>query len=592
MSREICINGIAASPGICIGKAYLVDTEGVDVILKYSIPDELLSQEVNRFKSAVNQSSKELRAIIKSSKQGFNGHGSILEAHELLLRDKMLYARTIETIQKERINAEWALKNTVAAVKQVFQEMEDQYLKERAVDVVQVSDRILRHLAGVNGVNIAEINKRVILVAPDLSPAETSQINLEKIKGFVTDVGARASHTGIIARTLQLPAVLGATMATQQIHNDDLIIVDGIDGRVVIHPEEETIIAYEEKGYHFEIFQAALLRQSSCEAVTQDGIDIPIMGNIELFSEVVTAKDHGADGLGLYRTEFQFVGQDRFPTEEEMYTHYRDVVEVMAPKPVTIRTLDVNGDKALSKNRRTAEPNPALGLRGIRYCLTQPALFISQLKAILRAAVHGKVRILLPMISLPSEIDQTIEFLDQAAKELTDNGVDHQRNIELGIMIEVPAAALVADLLAPKVDFFSIGTNDLIQYTLAIDRGNSAVEQLFQPLHPAVLQMIRNVVEVGHKHNINVYMCGEMAGELKYLPILLGLGLDELSMNPQAIPPVKCMIRSLNLKEARQFTEEIFTCTSSDAAHDLIQSRYGTLIREMTTPDTGEVSLA
>ncbi len=423
MSREIHINGIAASPGICIGKAYLVDTEGVDVIQKYRIPDELLSQEVNRFKSAVNQSSKELRAIIKSSNikssgQEFNGHGSILEAHELLLRDKMLYARTIETIQKERINAEWALKNVVAAVKQIFQEMEDQYLKERAVDVVQVSDRILRHLAGVNGVNIAEINKRVILVAPDLSPAETSQINLEKIKGFVTDVGARASHTGIIARTLQLPAVLGATTATQQIHNDDLIIVDGIDGRVVIHPEEETIIAYEEKGYNFEIFQAGLLRQSSCEAITQDGIDVPIMGNIELFSEVVTAKDHGADGVGLYRTEFQFVGQDRFPTEEEMYTHYRDVVEVMAPKPVTIRTLDVNGDKALSKNRPAAEPNPALGLRGIRYCLTRPALFISQLKAILRAAAHGKVRILLPMISLPSEIDQTIELLDQAAREL------------------------------------------------------------------------------------------------------------------------------------------------------------------------------
>ncbi len=592
MSREIRINGVAASPGICIGKAYLVDTEGVDVIQKFSISEELLSQEVNRFKTAVNQSRNELRAIIESSKKELNGHGLILEAHELLLRDKMLYARTIETIQKEQINAEWALKKVVAAVKQIFREMEDQYLKERAEDVVQVSDRILRHLAGANSVNIAEINKRVILVAPDLSPAETSQINLERIKGFVTDVGARASHTGIIARTLQIPAVLGASTATRQIQNDDLIIVDGIDGSVVIHPEEETIIAYEEKGYNYETFHAGLLRQSSCEATTTDGIDIPVMGNIELFSEVVTVKDHGADGIGLYRTEFQFVGQNRFPSEEEMYTHYRDVVEVMAPKPVTIRTLDVNGDKALSNNQRTAEPNPALGLRGIRYCLTRRDLFISQLKAILRAAAHGKVRLLLPMISLPSEIDQTIELLDQAAKELTCEGVEHQRDVAIGIMIEVPAAAVAADLFAPKVDFFSIGTNDLIQYTLAIDRGNSEVEHLFQPLHPAILQMIRQVIQVGRKNKVKVYMCGEMAGELEYLPILLGLGLDELSMNPQAIPAVKCMIRALNLDETRQFTQEIFACESSDAAHELIESRYGALIREMTTPDPNEVPLA
>ena len=585
MSREIRINGVAASPGICIGKAYLVDTEGVDVIQRFNIPDDVLNQEVNRFKTAVNQSRRELRAIISASKKELNGHSTILEAHELLLRDKMLYARTIETIQQEQVNAEWALKKVVAAVKQVFLEMEDHYLKERAEDVVQVSDRILRHLAGANSVNIAEINKRVILVAPDLSPAETSQINLERIKGFVTDVGARASHTGIIARALQLPAVLGASAATRRIQNDDLIIVDGIDGSVVIHPEEETIIAYEEKGYNYETFRAGLLRQSSCEATTQDGIDIPVMGNIELFSEVVSAKDHGADGVGLYRTEFQFVGQDRFPTEEEMYAHYRDVVEVMAPKPVTIRTLDVNGDKALFKNQRIAELNPALGLRGIRYCLARQGLFISQLKAILRAAAHGKVRILLPMISLPSEIDQTVQLLDQAARELAASGQNFHRDIELGIMIEVPAAAMVAELFAPKVDFFSIGTNDLIQYTLAIDRGNSEVEHLFQPLHPAVLQMIRHVIQVGKNNRVKVYMCGEMAGELEYLPILLGLGLDELSMNPQAIPAVKCMIRGLTLEESRVFAREIFTCNSVEAAHALIQSRYGNLMREMTMPD-------
>jgi phosphotransferase system enzyme I (PtsI) len=562
-----------------------VDTEGVDVLQKFNIPDDLLNKEVNRFKTAVNQSRRELRAIINASKKEFNGHSSILEAHELLLRDKMLYARTIETIQKEQVNAEWALKKVVATVKRVFMEMEDHYLKERAEDVVQVSDQILRHLAGANSVNIAEINKRVILVAPDLSPAETSQINLERIKGFVTDVGARASHTGIIARALQLPAVLGASAATRRIQNDDLIIVDGIDGSVVIHPEEETIIAYEEKGYNYETFRAGLLRQSSCEATTQDGIEIPVMGNIELFSEVVSAKDHGADGVGLYRTEFQFVGQNRFPTEEEMYADYRDVVEVMAPKSVTIRTLDVNGDKALTKNQRTVEPNPALGLRGIRYCLARQGLFISQLKAILRAAAHGKVRILLPMISVPSEIDQTIQLLDRAARELAASGQNFHRDIELGVMIEVPAAAMVAELFAPKVDFFSIGTNDLIQYTLAIDRGNSEVEHLFQPLHPAVLQMIRHVIQVGKDNKVKVYMFGEMDGELEYLPILLVMGLDELSMNPQAIPAVKCMIRGLTLEESRAFAGEIFTCNSVEAAHALIQSRYGKLMREMTMPD-------
>jgi phosphotransferase system enzyme I (PtsI) len=575
---EIVLNGIGGSPGICIGKAYLVDKEGVDVVRKYFIEKGNLPGEIKRFKAAVKKAKDELKAIIKNSHKELRQQSYILETHIVMLKDKMLYGRTIETIEDERINAEWALKKVVSNLKSMFQNMSDPYLKERAADIVHVSDRVMKNLVGAEPVNIADICKRVILIAHDLSPAETSQIQLEKIKGFVTNRGGKASHTGIIARTLEIPAVLGLNQATRIIQNDDLVIVDGTAGTVIVHPREETLIKYEEYKIRYEEYRAAIARGSYLVAETTDGFQLPVMGNIELPEEVVSVIDHGGDGIGLYRTEFQYLNSSVFPSEDELFDKYMDVVEVIAPKPVIIRTLDINGDRAIAPVSERDEINPALGLRAIRYCLQNPEIFKTQIRAILRVAAYGDARILIPMISSYDELCETKRILNEVADSLNKEGAVFKRDIELGIMIEVPSAVIMADVMAENVDFFSIGTNDLIQYSLAIDRGNSEVAYLYNPLHPAVIRMIKHVVDVAHEKGIKVFMCGEMASDPIYIPVLLGLGLDELSMNPQSIPAVKSMVRSLNIKDIKRFMKDMLKQTSATAVMKLVQDTYGSIL--------------
>ncbi len=575
---EIVLDGIGASPGICIGKAYLVDKEGVNVVRKYFIEKRNLLGEIKRFKAAVKKAKDELKAIIKNSHEELRQQRYILETHIVMLKDKMLYGRTIETIEDERINAEWALKKVVSNLKSMFQNMSDPYLKERAADIVHVSDRVMKNLLGAEPVNIADICKRVILIAHDLSPAETSQIQLEKIKGFVTNRGGKASHTGIIARTLEIPAVLGLNQATRIIQNDDLVIVDGTAGTVIVHPREETLIKYEEYKIRYEEYRAAITRGSYLVAETTDGFQLPVMGNIELPEEVVSVIDHGGDGIGLYRTEFQYLNSSVFPSEDELFDKYMDVVEVIAPKPVIIRTLDINGDRAIAPVSERDEINPALGLRAIRYCLQNPKIFKTQIRAILRVAAYGDVRILIPMISNYDELCETKRILNEVAVSLNKEGAVFKRDIEVGIMMEVPSAVIMADVMAENVDFFSIGTNDLIQYSLAIDRGNSEVAYLYNPLHPAVIRMIKHVVDVAHEKGIKVFMCGEMASDPIYIPVLLGLGLDELSMNPQSIPAVKSMVRSLNIKDIKRFMKDMLKQTSAAAVMKLVQDTYGSIL--------------
>ena len=575
---EIVLNGIGASPGICIGKAYLVDKEGVDVVSKYFIEKGSLRDETKRFKAAVKKAKDELTAIIKNSQEELRQQSYILETHIVMLKDKMLYGKTIETIEDERINAEWALKKVVSSLKSMFQNMSDPYLKERAADIVHVSDRVIKNLVGAEPVNIADIYKRVILIAHDLSPAETSQIQLEKIKGFVTNRGGKASHTGIIARTLEIPAVLGLNNATRIIQNDDLVIVDGTAGTVIIHPTEETLVKYEERQIRYEEYRAAITRESHFVAETTDGFQLSIMGNIELPEEVVSVIDHGGDGIGLYRTEFQYLNSSVFPSEDELFDKYMDVVEVMAPKPVTIRTLDINGDKAIAPVSECDEINPALGLRAIRYCLQNPEVFKTQIRAILRVAAYGNVRILIPMISSYDEVCETKKILNEVADSLDKEGAVFNRHIEVGIMIEVPSAVTMADVIAENVDFFSIGTNDLIQYSLAIDRGNSRVAYLYNPLHPAIIRVIKHVADVAHEKGIKVFLCGEMANDPIYMPVLLGLGLDELSMNPQSIPAVKSMVRSLDMEDIKLFIKDVLKQTSATAIMKLVQDTYGSIL--------------
>jgi phosphoenolpyruvate-protein phosphotransferase (PTS system enzyme I) len=575
---EIRLHGISASPGISIGKAYLVDKEGVDVVEKYLIREKQLKNEINRFKAAVKKSNDELNAIIDETPGELWQHASILEAQKVLLKDKMFYGKTIEIINSERVNAEWALKKTVSNIKTMFRKLPDSYLMERMEDIGHASDLIIRNLVGAKQVNIGEIYKRVILVARNLSPAETSQIQLEKIKAFVTDRGSMSSHTAIVARTLEIPAVLGLADATNIIQNDDVIVVDGMLGMVVIHPEEQTLIDFAERKIRYDEYKAAITRTGHFPAKTTDGIHLQIMGNIELHEEVVSVIDHGGDGIGLLRTEFQYLSRIDFPIEDELFDNYKDVVEVMAPKPVTIRTLDINGDKAISNTPCDEEANPALGLRGIRYCLTKTDVFITQLRAILRAATFGNVRIMFPMISTLDEICEAKKILNETADSLDKEGVEFKRDIEVGIMIEVPSAVIMADLMAKEVDFFSIGTNDLIQYTMAIDRENQQVAHLYQPLEPAIIRMIKHVADVAQNSNIKLFMCGEMASYPIYIPVLLGMGMDELSMNPQSIPVVKAMIRSLSVESSKQIMKDVLKQTSAAAVLNLLQEFCGDIL--------------
>lgn len=578
LKKEIKITGISGSPGICIGKAYLVDKEGVDIVEKYSIPRGKIKKEVSRFKTAVQQSKNELVAIIERIPEDFRQHAFILETHLVLLKDKMLYKKTIDTIENEFFNAEWALKQVVSDVKDMFRDIEDEYLAGRISDIIQVADRIMMQLMGAKREDISNIDKKVILVARDLSPADTSQIKLEKIMGFVTDLGSSASHTSIIARTLGIPSVSGLDTASRTIKNDDIIIVDGTSGIVIIDPSAETLALYKVRQERYEAYRADIFRTADLPARTVDGFELSLMGNIELVSEVDTINEYGADGIGLFRTEFSYLSRKSFPEEDELFEQYKQIVELISPNPVVIRTLDINGDKALSYNSTNKEDNPALGLRAIRFCLKRKEVFNTQLRAILRAAVYGNVKILFPMISSYEEISETKQLLEEAGKNLEAEGIPYNSNIEIGIMIEVPSAVLVAEQIADMVDYFSIGTNDLVQYTLAIDRSNKDVAHLFSALHPAVLKMIDRVVKVGKKKKVKVSMCGEMASDPVNIPILLGLGLEDLSMRPQTIPEIKGIIRSLSQNDCQLFMQDVMKMNTTAEIEKFLHDRFGEII--------------
>jgi phosphotransferase system enzyme I (PtsI) len=574
---NIRLQGIAGSPGIAIGKAYLLEHEDIDVVEKRVLDSKKIPSEVKRFKEAVKKAAKQLRGLIDQVPEDLKDHIYILDAHMMLLKDRMVYDGTIKHIQQEEVNAEWALKMTVDEVKSMFKKMPDPYFRERAADVSHCSHLILEHLLGSKPPNISGIDKRVIIVAHDLSPAETTQMQLEKVRGFLTDLGGQTSHTGIIARSLEIPAVLGLGDATQLIKTDDFVIVDGSVGVVILNPDEETLTRYQERKDLFEEYQAMITRTSHLPAKTTDGFRLSVMGNIGQLEEVVSVIDHGGDGIGLYRSEFLYLNRKTLPTEQELFDNYRDVAEIMAPRTVTIRTLDIGGDKFASGLELAEEMNPALGLRAIRFSLQSPEVFNNQLRAILRAAHFGNVRIMFPMISEVDEIIRAKQLLKEAAESLVKAKMPCRADIEVGAMIEVPSAVMMADVLAREVNFFSIGTNDLIQYSLAIDRGNKHVAHLYQPLHPAVLRMIRRVVEVAKEAGIEVTMCGEMAGDPMNLPVLLGMGLDAISMNPISIPAVKKMVRVLSLKESKKFLDEALKQPTAADVVALVRNTYGSV---------------
>ncbi|MCA1794087.1 MAG: phosphoenolpyruvate--protein phosphotransferase [Desulfobacteraceae bacterium] len=534
----------------------------------------MVPREIDRFKSAVANAKNEHARIIEALDEDVSETLNILETHMALFKDKMLYGKTIDTIQTEQINAEWALRKVARQVKLMFQQVDDQYLKARVNDIVQVSDKIMSYLLGARDIKIGDITKRVIIVAHDLSPADASQIQLERIKGFVTDRGGKDSHTAIVAKSLKIPSVFGLARATACINNDDILIVDGSSGIIIINPEEDTLFKYEERLARFEAYRADIERESHLPAVTRDGVSLNLMANIELVEEVVSAKDNGADGIGLFRTEFLYLDLERFPTEDELLVKYKELVELMSPQSVTIRTLDINGDKFNPYIDPVEEANPALGLRAVRFCLENQDIFITQIKAILRAAAFGNIKLLIPMISCMEELLQVKAIIHQAVAELENDDKVFNKDIPLGIMIEVPSAVLMADELARQVDFFSIGTNDLIQYSMAIDRRNRRVAHLYQALNPAVLKMIKMTFDAAQKNNIELVMCGEMAGDPINIPVLLGFGLKKFSMNPASIPVIKKMIRNMDYQKSCTFAQKVLGFSTVQEIIQFTQAEY------------------
>jgi len=580
-NKQICTiyRGVPASSGVAIGKSFLLNRETVEVKQK-KIDENEIQKEILRFKKALDETKKELFKIKeKVAKRIDPDHARIFEGQILILEDNLINDRVIERIKQTRNNAEFVYKKVIEQTIQVLSSSTDEYLKERILDINAVSSRLTYNLLGIKHLTLESIDSPVILVARTLSPADVVHMKKEIILGFATDVGGITSHVALLAKSMEIPAVVGLKNLFDQVQNDQNVILDGTKGEVVICPDEDTLKEFEKRIKYIIKKTAELSELRLLPAETQDKRKIELSANIELPQDTDSALEYGAQGIGLFRTEYLYLAQSDLPTEEEQYYAYQEVAFKVFPKPVILRTFDLGGDKFGQTMGSLYEANPFLGWRAIRACLDLPEIFKIQLRAMLKASAKKNVKIMFPMISEVEELKSAKALLEEVKDELREKKISFDENIEVGIMVEIPSAALAGDSLAKESNFFSIGTNDLIQYTLAVDRGNERIAHLYQGFHPAVLKLIKETIEAGHRNGIWVGLCGEMAGDPLATVLLVGMGVDELSTSAMAIPEIKKIIRSITFEEAQRVAEQVLSLsTISDIKKFLIEDyakRFG-----------------
>ena len=570
MAREI-LNGIIASPGIRIGKAYLYKGAKV-VIPKYSIDDDEIEKQIARFETALVKTRDEITAIQQQIASSLSDEmADIFVSHLMVLEDPQITKKTIEMIRREKRNVEWILNDISLELIQSLDSIEDDYMRERILDISDIHKRLIGNLQKVEHESLADLKEEVIVFAAELTPSDTALMNRDNVLAFVTNTGGRTSHTAILARALEIPAIVGTVHGTSKIKDGDLVIVDGVHGKILINPGEDEIRDYVEHQQKLLVLEAKLSRLTHLPSVTTDGVEIRLHGNIELPEEMRIIKEKGAAGIGLFRSEFLFMDRN-LPDEEKQFREYVRVVEYFKPNPVTIRTIDVGGDKIYQFNKDYNERNPFLGCRAIRFSLANIPLFKTQLRAILRASHYGTVKLMFPMISTVEELLRAREILDEVKDDLDREGLPYDRAIKIGIMIEVPSAIMTADILAKYSDFFSVGTNDIIQYTLAVDRIGEKVAYLYNPLDLSIMRILKRINDVVKITKTPLSICGEIAGEPKYAMVLLGLGFRELSMSAAFMNHVREIIRNVSIEECVRLTEDLFTIERAGEAEKYLRN--------------------
>ncbi|WP_373940599.1 phosphoenolpyruvate--protein phosphotransferase [Staphylococcus aureus] len=565
------IKGIAASDGVAIAKAYLLVEPDLTFDKNEKVTD--VEGEVAKFNSAIEASKVELTKIRNNAEVQLGADkAAIFDAHLLVLDDPELIQPIQDKIKNENANAATALTDVTTQFVTIFESMDNEYMKERAADIRDVSKRVLSHILGVELPNPSMIDESVVIVGNDLTPSDTAQLNKEFVQGFATNIGGRTSHSAIMSRSLEIPAIVGTKSITQEVKQGDMIIVDGLNGDVIVNPTEDELIAYQDKRERYFADKKELQKLRDADTVTVDGVHAELAANIGTPNDLPGVIENGAQGIGLYRTEFLYMGRGQMPTEEEQFEAYKEVLEAMGGKRVVVRTLDIGGDKELSYLNLPEEMNPFLGYRAIRLCLAQQDIFRPQLRALLRASVYGKLNIMFPMVATINEFREAKAILLEEKENLKNEGHDISDDIELGIMVEIPATAALADVFAKEVDFFSIGTNDLIQYTLAADRMSERVSYLYQPYNPSILRLVKQVIEASHKEGKWTGMCGEMAGDETAIPLLLGLGLDEFSMSATSILKARRQINGLSKNEMTELANRAVDCATQEEVIELVNN--------------------